>query len=74
MNDLGMKFCRVWVNEQGIACQSLHLLAGQKQSVFADGSALTLIALHHSGIAKVNTLILMLGEIGLLASVRYLLF
>ena len=64
MKNHGIKFWRVWVNEQGKSCQSLHLLAGHKQSVFADGAAPIWSALHYSGIAKVVTLILMPGEIG----------
>ena len=64
MTNHGIKFWRVWVNEQGKSCQNLHLLAGHKQSVFADGAAPIWSALHYSGIAKVVTLILMPGEIG----------
>ena len=64
MENKGIKFWRVWVNEQGESCQNLHYLSGHEKSVFADGAAPIWSALHYSGHAKVITLILMPGEVG----------
>ena len=64
MINKGIKFWRVWVNEQGESCQNLHSLSGHKLSVFADGAAPIWSALHYSGPTKVFTLILMPGEVG----------
>ena len=64
MKDKGIHFWRMWVNDQGKSCQTLHSLAGHKQSVFAEGAAPLLNALHYSGSAKLITLILMPGFVG----------
>tara|TARA_B100000674_G_C37289076_1_gene666816 strand:+ start:35 stop:487 length:453 start_codon:yes stop_codon:yes gene_type:complete len=59
-----VNFWRVWVNDQGGSCQSLHSLTGHHQSVFAQGAAPIWSAVHYKGNAKLITLILMPGEIG----------
>lgn len=64
MKNIGIKFWRVWVNDQGESCQSLHSLEGHQQSVFAEGAAPIWSAVHYKGNATLITLILMPGEIG----------
>ena len=64
MKNDAVKFWRVWVNDQGESCQSLHSLSGHQQSVFAQGAAPIWSAVHYKGNAKLITLILMPGEIG----------
>ena len=59
-----INFWRVWVNDQGHSCQSLHSLTGHKQSVFAKGAGPIWSAVHYEGNAKLITLILTPGEIG----------
>jgi len=39
MKNDAVNFWRVWVNDQGDSCQSLHSLTGHQQSVFAQGAA-----------------------------------
>ena len=63
MENYGIEFWRVWVNDSGESCQSLHSLVGHKQSVFAEGAAPIWSAMHYNACAKLITLILVPGEI-----------
>ena len=63
MENYGIEFWRVWVNDSGESCQSLHSLVGHKQSVFAEGAAPIWSAMHYNASAKLITLILVPGEI-----------
>ncbi|WP_413743760.1 cupin domain-containing protein [Synechococcus sp. MIT S9451] len=63
MENYGIEFWRVWVNDSGESCQSLHSLVGHKQSVFAEGAAPIWSAMHYNASAKLITLILFPGEI-----------
>ena len=64
MKNDAVNFWRVWVNDQGVSCQSFHSLTGQQHSVFAEGAAPIWSAVHYEGKAKLITLMLIPGEIG----------
>lgn len=59
-----IKFWRVWVDEHGSSCQTIHALEGHHQSVFAHGAAPIWSARHSIGDASLITLVLMPGEVG----------
>ena len=58
-----VKFWRVWVNEMGVSCQSLHAFDNHQQSVFAQGAAPIWSAAHSSVGNQLVTLVLMPGEV-----------
>ena len=64
MKNDAVNFWRVWVNDQGDSCQSLHSLTGHQQSVFSQGVDPVWSAIHYEGNTKSITLILIQGEIG----------
>ena len=62
MKESGVQFWRVWVNEEGVSCQTRHSLNNHKKFVFTEGVGGILNATHYKGPATVITLILMPGE------------
>ena len=58
-----IQFWRVWVDQKGRSCQSLHALEGHQQSIFAEGVEALWSARHTTGDTRLVTLVLTPGDV-----------